>query len=315
MQEVAFRQHKDAHKGGCNSVAFAPSGVHAASCGQDGKVRLWTAYDGALATELNSGAGASAAGMNCVAFCEERTLLLSASSDKSIKAWDIHTGRLKFAMTGTCSCSLRRYHVVKNNNNKKGCWRSIAQDRCGKLRYRLLLHKSGLVSTYSGRNEAFAGHTAAVTACAQHPTSPSVAASCGQDRMLRLWSVPDGICRRSIAVASMPLWVAFTRDGNLIVSAHQNGSLIAHDASSGAEVHKLEKMHSNACVGVAATNEAFKMVSVGKDDALCVTDMYNAKVCCKQFLKPQEMPAPAATHAQCLPESPNSQSCGMAGEC
>ena len=100
MQEVAFRQHAGAHGGGCNAVAFAPSGLTAASCGQDGVVRLWTAYDGALATELRAGGGASAAGMNSVAFNEDKGFVMGACNDKSIKVWDVHTGRLKFAMTG-----------------------------------------------------------------------------------------------------------------------------------------------------------------------------------------------------------------------
>jgi WD40 repeat protein len=108
LQEAAFRQHQGAHDGGCNGVVFAPSGLMAATCGQDGCVRLWTPYDGALSSELRAGASASAAGVRAVAFCEERNLVLGASNDKSIKAWDVHTGRLKFTMTGAtlscCSC-------------------------------------------------------------------------------------------------------------------------------------------------------------------------------------------------------------------
>ena len=117
-QETPFRQHESAHGGGCNGLAFSPSGLHAASCGNDGAVRLWTMYDGALATELRAGSSAVAAGINSVALSDERKLVLGASNDKSLKAWDMHTGRLRFTMTGAASVpnwsramSVRRTHL------------------------------------------------------------------------------------------------------------------------------------------------------------------------------------------------------------
>ena len=72
-------------------------------------MRLWTAYDGALATELRAG-GASAAGMNSVAFNEDKGFVMGACSDKSIKVWDVHTGRMKFAMTGAPVATARHQY-------------------------------------------------------------------------------------------------------------------------------------------------------------------------------------------------------------
>ena len=96
---MAFRQHPAAHGGGCNDVQFAPSGTWAASCGQDGCVKLWTAYDGALSSDIQA-AHATSASVNSVAFCEEKGLLMGASNDKSIRVWDMHTARARFTMTG-----------------------------------------------------------------------------------------------------------------------------------------------------------------------------------------------------------------------
>lgn len=100
VQEAACKTQEGVHKGGCNAVTFAHSGLHAATCGQDGIVRLWTAHDGMLATEFKAGIGTVAAGTNCVAFAEERNAVLGASNDKSVKVWDMHTGRLSCTMTG-----------------------------------------------------------------------------------------------------------------------------------------------------------------------------------------------------------------------
>ena len=123
-----------------------------------------------------------------------------------------------------------------------------------------------------------AGHDKAVSAIAQHPTSPGVAASCGEDRVVRIWSLGDGICRRTIPCRSKPLCVAFSRDGNFVVSSHFDGTLHAFDAGTGAEVQHIDKLHLRECVAVVPTHEPFKMVSVGRDDVLCVSDIYNAKV-------------------------------------
>ena len=109
VQEIAHRTHEAAHGGGCNGIVFAPSGSYAATCGQDGVVRLWTAHDAQLSTEFRAGVGAVAAGMHSVAFQEERSLVLGASSDRSIKVWNMHTGSLICTMTGAfpflCTCS------------------------------------------------------------------------------------------------------------------------------------------------------------------------------------------------------------------
>jgi WD40 repeat protein len=103
MQETPFRQHVTAHGGGCNCVAIAPTGLLTATCGHDGIVRLWTTYDGALSSELKGSSGMHAPGMNSVAFSEDKGAVLGACNDKSIKMWDMHTGRLKFTLTGVHS--------------------------------------------------------------------------------------------------------------------------------------------------------------------------------------------------------------------
>lgn len=115
---------------------------------------------------------------------------------------------------------------------------------------------------------------------AQHPTSPNAAASCGEDRVVRLWSLQDGICRRALPCRSKPLGVAFSREGDLLASAHYDGSLHIWDAGSGKEVTHFEKLHLRECVAVVPTAHASRMLSVGRDDAVCISDVYKPTVRC-----------------------------------
>jgi WD40 repeat protein len=112
----------------------------------------------------------------------------------------------------------------------------------------------------------------------QHPTSSSMAVSCGEDRVIKLWSLNDGICIHTILCKSKPLSATFSRDGNFIVSSHFDGALHAFDASTGAGVQHLDGVHSGQCIAVVPTRQPYKMVSVGRDNCVCVSDIYNPKV-------------------------------------
>lgn len=99
--------------------------------------------------------------------------------------------------------------------------------------------------------------------------------------MIKEWSLADGICKRTIPCQSKPQDVAFSSDGQFIVSAHFDGSLHVFDASTGSELQHVEKVHRKSggpCVAVVATALPFNMASVGRDSAVCVTDVYHGEV-------------------------------------
>ena len=135
----------------------------------------------------------------------------------------------------------------------------------------------GMLHKCQGRH---AGHEKPVLCVAQHPTSPNTAVSCGEDRVVRLWSLQDGICRRTIACRSKPLCVAFSREGDFIASAHFDGSLHIFDAASGKDMKHFDKLHLKECVAVVPTQHASRVLSVGKDDAICISDAYRPEVRC-----------------------------------
>ena len=127
-----------------------------------------------------------------------------------------------------------------------------------------------------------AGHTKAVLGVRQHPSLLNMAVSCGEDRLIKVWSLNDGLCQRSILCRSKPLDVTFTRDGQCIVSAHFDGSLHVFDASTGSEMRVVDAVHrkeAGTCVAVVPTAHTSRVASVGRDSALCVTDVNQGEVC------------------------------------
>jgi WD40 repeat protein len=100
MQAAVLRRHEKVHRGGCNAVTFSASGLHAASCGVDGVVALWSAQDGSKASEICASSTQASSSVNAVQILEHKGAIMAASNDKSIKVWDMHTARLRFTMTG-----------------------------------------------------------------------------------------------------------------------------------------------------------------------------------------------------------------------
>lgn len=99
--------------------------------------------------------------------------------------------------------------------------------------------------------------------------------------MIKEWSLADGICKRTIPCQSKPLDLAYSSDGQFIVSAHYDGSLHVFDASTGSNLQHVERVHRRASgpgMSVIATALPFNMVTAGRDSAVCITDVYHGEV-------------------------------------
>jgi WD40 repeat protein len=96
--------------------------------------------------------------------------------------------------------------------------------------------------------------------------------------MIKIWSLRDGICQRSLACRSKPLAVAFTSEGQFIVSAHFDGSLSVFEVSSGSLMQQIKHAHMREAIAVASMPHPARVVSVGRDSFVTFSDVHEGKV-------------------------------------
>ena len=105
--------------------------------------------------------------------------------------------------------------------------------------------------------------------CALHPADAALAASAGKDRVVKLWDLHKGLCKRSLLVASNVTSVAFSADGGAVLSGHLDGSLRIWDPRTGHSAGEIAGLHAAAVAGVCVDptrpSEAF---TLGRDGAL-----------------------------------------------
>lgn len=114
-----------------------------------------------------------------------------------------------------------------------------------------------------------AAHRGWVRSIAMHPGGRQ-AATCGNDGRVRLWSLEDGKHEMDLPGHSRPVYrVAYTADGDHLVSADLMGLIIQHDARTGKEARRLDaaKLHMYEG-GQGVDYGGVRDLSLSKDGAL-----------------------------------------------
>eukprot|EP00892_Ulva_mutabilis_P007237 jgi/Ulvmu1/4886/UM020_0172.1 len=228
-------------------------------------------------------------GCNQIVFSPSGNYAASGGQDGVIRIWIADDGSLLTELTPPNAHTAASINSVQFSEDK-GVVMAASNDKA--------------ISVWdfcTGRQRfTMTGHTNAVLGICQHPSLSNVVLSCGADRMIKEWSLADGICKRTIPCQSKPQDVAFSSDGQFIVSAHFDGSLHVFDASTGSELQHIDQVHRKAvgpCVAVVSTGFPFNMVSVGRDSAVCVTNVYHGEVL-HRFEHPELL---CIGHQRCTP--------------
>ncbi len=249
------------------SIAFSPDGKRMVSRSEDGKVKVWDAASCAEGMTLNGGSGL----FGSVVFSPDGKRIASLSEELAIKMWDTETGAevasvggqeewvycLAFSPDGKLIASGSRYGTVKlwdvARNREIMTWEGGERGVEGVLSVAfspdgnrfVTGHRSGRIRVWDAATGAelmnLVGHEEGVVLSVVFShDGKHIASACQQDGTARVWDAATGmelmILRGHGDVVTS---VAFSPDGNRVVTGSRDRSVRVWDSITGCELLTL----------------------------------------------------------------------------
>ena len=231
------------------SVAFSPDGRWLSSSYGDGVVKIW---DHASGQCLWSVAAHHGSAVTCLAFSPDSQLLCSGGEDATIMVWQASNGDHLGTLSGHTDA------VQCLGFNAQGVLASGSFDRTVKL---WQLGKVGHTGEAAQCVGTLRGHTGWVWSTAFGPSG--LLASGGQDCTVKLWHIDrggeGGKCLQTLHGYSRLInTVAFSPDGERLISAENNGYLRMWETKSGQCLHSfLRQTGESSAVAWSADGRLF----------------------------------------------------------
>ncbi|RXW14310.1 hypothetical protein EST38_g11542 [Candolleomyces aberdarensis] len=212
-QSESYVLKQQGHYFDMNTLDYAPDGQTIATGGDDGKVKLWSAYSGFCFVTFTE----HTAPISTVSFAKQGNILFTASLDGTVRAYD-----------------LIRYRNFRTFTSPTPVQFScLAVDPSGEVvaagstdSYEVFLW-----SVQTGKLlDILAGHEGPVSALAFSPAGDNQLASASWDKTVRLWSV-FGRSRavEPFTLGSDALAIAFRPDGQELAVSTLNGQITFFD--------------------------------------------------------------------------------------
>lgn len=221
------------HRGGVTSVAFSSSKRMIASAGMDACVMLWqfgndNSRPGKRPTRAFRFAGHRGP-VYCVTLSPDGTQVASGSADRCVRLWETSARATSVEIRGHCG-AVRSVDFSPDG----GSLMTASDDKTVKI---WALPSRKFSCTLGGgddspKRRAASAHTNWVR-CAKWSPDGRVAASCGDDRLVKLWDVDARRCARTFFDHEAPVTcLAFSPDGTCVVSAGEDKAINVWDARS-----------------------------------------------------------------------------------
>jgi WD40 repeat protein/serine/threonine protein kinase len=243
------------HSDELRSIAFSPDGKRLASAADDYTAKVWDAQTGQELLSLKQGAG----GVSRVAFSPDGKRLAGASFDNTVKVWDAQTGLELLAFKGHSDEVL---NVAFSADGKRLA--SASGDKTVKVWDAQSVQKP---LTLQGGATAFSNMMFSFS-----PDGKRLASTKGYDNTVKVWDAQTG--QELLSLKGPTPWspaVAFSPDGNHLVSAADDKTVKVWDARTGQELRTL-KGHSDDVESVAFSPDGKRLASGSGDNTVKVWD-------------------------------------------
>jgi WD40 repeat protein/transcriptional regulator with XRE-family HTH domain len=214
---------------GVPDVAYSPDGKMIATMDNDGEVKLWDAKTGELSLSLDGGTGEF--GGN-VAFSPDGNTLAAAWVTQ-IVLWDIHSGEMKFTLSGESVGTSVGYNLgVGQVSFSPDGKRLAAANLDGMPRvWELASQKEVLfLETGLGPSKAIA-----------YSAEGNWLATGGDEGIVKIWDAKRGDERYSLSLGGIIHAVAFEPDGVRLAAASEDGGVKVWDVTTGLETVSLPR--------------------------------------------------------------------------